>query len=176
MAKYKVGDKVWIAHTDDCYSYQPRLAEVTEVMAPASNGEIVYEVVLKLDREFYNTCYTGRGESKIYETEEDAQKAAQEEMRLKEKAQLTEAVFDSFSKGNIVFITEEGFYQSAIEDFIKQPLEGMLYDLNRNEAVIRTEANEDKGWRWVHDLSMVKLLEYYYNKVKEYENNTESNS
>lgn len=167
MAKYKVGDKVWITDSVGGSDYKPRLAEVTEIMAPASNGEIVYEVVYKLDREFYNTCYTGRGESKIYETEEDAQKAAQEEMRLKEKAQLTESVFDSFSKGNIVFINEEGFFQSPIEEFVKQPLEGMLYDLNRNEAVIRADANEDKGWRWVHDLSLIKLLEYYYNKANQ---------
>ena len=85
MAKYKVGDKVWIADTADSSDYRTRLAEVTEIMEPASNGEIVYEVVYKLDREFYNTCYTGRGESKIYETEEEAKIAAKKETEDRER-------------------------------------------------------------------------------------------
>jgi hypothetical protein len=86
----------------------------------------------------------------------------------KDRKELVDKVLKSIEEGNIVFINEEGFFQSPIEEFVKQPLEGMLYDLNRNEAVIRADAaREDTGWRWVHDLSLIKLLEYYYNKAKE---------
>lgn len=167
MAKYKVGDKVWIADTFDDSDYQPRLVEITEVMEPASNGEIVYEVVCKLDRKFYNTCYTGRGESKIYETEEEAKVAAKKETEDRERRNYTESALQAFDDGNIVFDTEEGLFYSPIEEFVKQPLEGMLYDLNRNEATLRTEARESKDWRWVNDMAMMKLLEYYYNKAHE---------
>lgn len=46
------------------------------------------------------------------------------EILLKEKA-----------AGNIVIASEEGLLTSDLQEFIKQPTEGILYDLNRNEAV-----------------------------------------
>ena len=61
----------------------------------------------------------------------------------------------------------DGLKSIKFEDFIKQPLEGMLYDINRCLPVIVTYIEDQK---WVNDFALTKLLEYYYNKCKEYEN------
>ena len=66
-----------------------------------------------------------------------------------------------------VYADIEGLKSIKFEEFIKQPLEGMLYDINRNTATILTFIDDPK---WVNDFSLTKLLEYYYNKCKEYEN------
>lgn len=76
-------------------------------------------------------------------------------------------VLAEWDKGNLVYADIEGLKSIKFEDFIKQPLEGMLYDINRNTATILSFLEEPK---WVNDFALTKLLEYYYNKCKEYEN------
>lgn len=76
-------------------------------------------------------------------------------------------VLEDWDKGNLVYADIEGLKSVKFEDFIKQPLDGMLYDINRNAATILTFIEEPK---WVNDFALTKLLEYYYNKCKEYEN------
>ena len=80
---------------------------------------------------------------------------------------VCDLVLAEWNKGNLVYADIEGLKSIKFEEFIKQPLEGMLYDINRNLATILTFIEEPK---WVNDFALTKLLEYYYNKCKEYEN------
>ena len=81
-------------------------------------------------------------------------------------------VLAEWDKGNLVYADIEGLRSIKLEEFVKQPLEGMLYDINRDTATILTFIEEPK---WVNDFALTKLLEYYYNKCKEYgENNIKS--
>jgi len=75
-------------------------------------------------------------------------------------------VLEDWDKGNLVYADIEGLKSVKFEDFIKQPLDGMLYDINRDTATILTFIEDPK---WVNDFALTKLLEYYYNKCKEYE-------
>jgi hypothetical protein len=75
-------------------------------------------------------------------------------------------VLSEWDKGNLVYADIEGLKSIKLEEFIKQPLEGMLYDINRETATILTFLDDPK---WVNDFALTKLLEYYYNKCKEYE-------
>ena len=75
-------------------------------------------------------------------------------------------VLAEWDKGNLVYADIEGLKSIKFKDFVKQPLEGMLYDINRDTATILTFIEEPK---WVNDFALTKLLEYYYNKCKEYE-------
>ena len=79
---------------------------------------------------------------------------------------IRDKVLSEWGKGNLVYADIEGLKSIKFEEFIKQPLEGMLYDINRNTATILTFIDEPK---WVNDFALTKLLEYYYNKCKEYE-------
>ena len=80
---------------------------------------------------------------------------------------IRDKVLAEWDKGNLVYADVDGLKSIKFDDFIKQPLEGMLYDINRCLPVIVTYIEDQK---WVNDFALTKLLEYYYNKCKEYEN------
>ena len=90
-------------------------------------------------------------------------------METKEK-EIRKSVCDwvlaEWNKGNLVYADIEGLKSIKLEEFIKQPLDGMLYDINRDTATILTFVDDPK---WVNDFALTKVLEYYYNKCKEYE-------
>ena len=90
-------------------------------------------------------------------------------METKEKEifeSIRDKVLAEWDKGNLVYADVDGLKSIKFEDFIKQPLEGMLYDVNRCLPVVLTYIDDPK---WVNDFALTKLLEYYYNKCKEYE-------
>ena len=66
-------------------------------------------------------------------------------------------------EGKIVFMTFDGPMETDLEDFIKQPAEGILYDLNRDPTTVLNYINDNP--RWVNDyavgLVITKLKEYY---------------
>lgn len=88
---------------------------------------------------------------------------------MEEKEIIKDKVLKEWEKGNLVFADIEGLKSIKFEEFIKQPLYGMLYDINRNAATILTYIDDPK---WVNDFALTKLLEYYYNKCKDYEAKT----
>ena len=68
--------------------------------------------------------------------------------------------------GNIVFLTWDGFKASPLEDFITQPADGILYDLNRLEEVTTTLAEADKiDKRWVNDYAVATIIRFLYKEM-----------
>lgn len=88
------------------------------------------------------------------------------EKEQKELESIKDKVLAEWEKGNLVFADFEGLKTIKFEDFINQPLDGMLYDINRDAATILTYIEDPK---WINDFALTKLLEYYYNKCKEQE-------
>ena len=91
-------------------------------------------------------------------------------METKEKKELHESiknkVLAEWEKGNVCFNTIEGICIQPLEWFTQQPLEGMLYDMNRDEATILTLINDKK---WINDYCLTRLLKHYYNRCEELE-------
>ena len=78
----------------------------------------------------------------------------------KEQESLRDKILAERDKGNLVYAHLEGYSVVKVEDFVKQPAEGMLYDLNRGEEVSLSFITEKK---WVNDfavaLTIRKLVE-----------------
>ena len=83
-----------------------------------------------------------------------------------EERDLAKKVLEEYKKGNICYRTIEGVFTQKIEDFVKQPLEGMLYDINRDRTTVHTFLDDPK---WTNDFALTVLLEHYYNKCKKLE-------
>lgn len=69
-----------------------------------------------------------------------------------------------FEKGNIVIATVDGLSTCPIKDFIEQPADGILYDLNRDEATVMTFIDDPK---WVNDFAVAKTIRALKAKIQE---------
>ena len=79
---------------------------------------------------------------------------------------IKETILKEYAKGNIVVATFEGIQAMPLKEFIKQPVDGMLYDLNRNEAVVLTFINDPK---WINDYAVVKVIRELKGQIEEKE-------
>jgi len=84
----------------------------------------------------------------------------------KESESLRDKILDEYKKGNIIVATIEGLQGMQIDEFIKQPTEDMLYDLNRDEATILTFIEDPK---WVNDYAVCKVIRALKNRIKKLE-------
>lgn len=64
-------------------------------------------------------------------------------------------ILDEYNKGNIVIMSHDGLKTCNLEKFVDQPIEGLLYDLNRDEATILTFIDEAK---WINDFACAKVI------------------
>jgi len=79
---------------------------------------------------------------------------------------IKDKVLKEYKKGNIVVAGIDGLQGMPIKEFIKQPVEGMLYDLNRDEATILTLIDDPK---WVNDYAVSKVIVALKKQIKELE-------
>jgi len=68
-------------------------------------------------------------------------------------------VLEEEKKGNVVFQGMEGLMGMPVKDIIRQPTEGLLYDLNRDKATILTNiSGEDAYDKWVNDYATAVVI------------------
>lgn len=79
---------------------------------------------------------------------------------------LKDKILSEYSKGNIVFTTIDGLCSINIDEFIKQPAEGILYDLNRTEPVVLAFIEDVK---WINDFAVAKTINALKEKIDELE-------
>jgi len=75
-------------------------------------------------------------------------------------------ILEEYQNGNIVVSGIGGLQAMPIKEFIKQPTEGLLYDLNRNEAVILTFLPDPK---WINDFAASKVITELKKRITELE-------
>jgi hypothetical protein len=88
-----------------------------------------------------------------------------------DKEELQNIVLDEMNKGFIVYRTIEGLCKQELSEFVKQPIEGQLYDINRDMATCLAFIDEPIG---VNNFASMVLLRYYYDKCKELEEKLKS--
>ena len=79
---------------------------------------------------------------------------------------LKDKILKEYKKGNIVVAGVNGLQKIPINEFIKQPVEGMLYDLNRDEVTVLTFIDNPK---WVNDYAVSKVIVALKKRIKELE-------
>jgi hypothetical protein len=73
----------------------------------------------------------------------------------KTKEEIKNLVLKMKEEGNVVFATIEGLMASPLKKFIKQPTEGILYDLNRDGATVMTFIDDPK---WINDFAVSQVI------------------
>ena len=86
---------------------------------------------------------------------------------------IKEKILDEYKKGNIVFASFDELMTAPINDFIDQPIEGILYDLNRSEEVVLTFIDNPK---WVNDYAVCKVIRALKGKIAQLENELKKTS
>jgi len=74
---------------------------------------------------------------------------------MTDKKKLQDTILEEAKKGNVVFSTFEGYAVCNLEEFIKQPTDGLLYDLNRLPEVVLTFLEDPK---WVNDYAVYLVI------------------
>ena len=80
---------------------------------------------------------------------------------------VKQLVLNESKKGNVVIATPDGITGVKLDDLINQPVEGILYDLNRNESVILTFIDDVK---WINDYACAQVIRALKAKVDALEN------
>lgn len=75
-------------------------------------------------------------------------------------------ILDEYKKGNIVVYTFEGLMVMPIKDIVNQPISGLLYDLNRDEATILTSIDDPK---WINDYAVAQVIRSLKSRIDELE-------
>jgi hypothetical protein len=76
-------------------------------------------------------------------------------MSTEAKIKFRDMVLEQSKLGNVVFMGIEGPMIAKLDDVIKQPIEGLLYDLNRLPEVVLTFIDDPK---WVNDYAVYLVI------------------
>ena len=79
---------------------------------------------------------------------------------------IKDKILEEYKNGNIVVSGFEGLQIMKLEDIIKQPAEGILYDLNRIESVVLTFLPDPK---WVNDYASSQVIRQLKKRIEELE-------
>jgi hypothetical protein len=79
---------------------------------------------------------------------------------------IKDKVLKEYMDGNIVIAGVEGLSVVSLDDFIEQPIDGMLYDLNRNEPTILAFIEDPK---WINDYAVCQTIRALKKRIEELE-------
>lgn len=81
-------------------------------------------------------------------------------------SELKDKILEEYKNGNVIIATSEGLQGTKLSEFIKQPTDGLLYDLNRNEAVVLTFIDDPK---WINDYAVCQVIRSLKSRIDELE-------
>ena len=79
---------------------------------------------------------------------------------------LLDIILKEANKGNVVFWSLDTLSVVPLDEFISQPTNGLLYDLNRSPEVITTIMDDPK---WVNDYAVYLVIKCLKERVGELE-------
>jgi len=85
---------------------------------------------------------------------------------MSEFEKFRDFVLEKEKQGKVVIATVDGYAEIDLDEIIKQPIEGLLYDLNRDKVTILAYIDDKK---WVNDFACMKVIEKLKSIVDEKE-------
>ena len=82
------------------------------------------------------------------------------------REELKNIVLDGRKEGKVVFFALDDLFSAPVSEFIKQPAEGILWDLNRCEVVALSRQNDQ---RWVNDFAVAVTITALKKRIAELE-------
>lgn len=75
-----------------------------------------------------------------------------------DKKKWSEIVREERSKGNVVFLCIDEVMCAPVKEIIKQPAEGLLWDLNRDEVTALSFMDQDGMIHWVNNFAVALVI------------------
>lgn len=83
---------------------------------------------------------------------------------------LKDKILEEYKNGNVVFAHAFGTEVAKLDEFINQPIDGILFDLNRSESVVLHFINDPK---WINDYAVCKVIRTLKAKIDKLEKDNE---
>lgn len=77
--------------------------------------------------------------------------------------EVKELVVKAPKDGKVTILTIDGLVEANIDNLLSQPIEGLLYDLNRDELSLLAIRDNP---RWINDYAMMQILKYVTQKIQ----------
>ncbi len=77
---------------------------------------------------------------------------------MSEKKKYSELVLEERKKGNVVFLALEEVMSAPVKDIVAQPVDGLLWDLNRDEATALTFMDREGMIHWVNNFAVALVI------------------
>ena len=77
---------------------------------------------------------------------------------MSEKKKCSELVLEEREKGNVVFLALDRFRSAPTKDIVAQPVDGLLWDLNREEETALTFMDRDGMVHWVNNFAVALVI------------------
>lgn len=77
---------------------------------------------------------------------------------------IKDVILQEYEDGNIVIQEYDGLRKIKLQEFIEQPVEGLLYDLNRDEMTVLTFVKDSK---WINDYAVSKVIRALKQRIDE---------
>lgn len=75
----------------------------------------------------------------------------------------------SIPEGTIAVLTDDGLAEFNVKEFIEQPWEGILYDLNRDNATCLTLLQETGDLVWINNYACAQVIRALKERIAELE-------
>ena len=94
---------------------------------------------------------------------------AQKTGEIKIKIDIADVIQKEYNNGNIVIFDGENLNKIKIKDFMQQPIDGVLYDLNRSKEVALANI-KDNNLLWINNYACAVVIEELSRIITELKN------
>lgn len=81
----------------------------------------------------------------------------------------SEIVLEEREKGNVVFLAVDTIMTAPVREIVKQPADGLLWDLNRDEATALSLMDHESMIHWVNNFAVSLVIRELKSQIDQLE-------